>query len=302
MSTGIGRLVVACPPKLNLYLRVVGRRADGFHDLETVFQSVSGGDQLAGERADELTLDCDVAGVPTDGSNLVLRAAEWLQSRFPSAHSRGARLVLRKRTPVGAGMGGGSVNAAAALVLLNHLWELGASPEALAAGAAELGSDVAFFLRGGTALGTSRGEALAPLATPRLHLVLVRPPISVATGWAYRQWVPGGSTGASLPSFLAAWDTGDVDLIAAALRNDLEPGVCRDVPEIDAARTWLLDRGAVAARMTGSGSVVFGLARDASHAAAILADPPDPRVGVAWSVWTLDSTEAALVPLPCPKV
>ncbi len=284
---------VHCPPKINLYLRVVGRREDGFHELETVFQSVSGGDELCGEEDTAFTLACDDPEIPTDERNLVVKAGLLLQERFPETAGRGARLELRKGTPVGAGMGGGSVNGAAALHLLARLWDCSPSEEVLAELAAALGSDVPFFLRGGTALARGRGEALAPLPTPSLWFVLVKPPVSVHTGWAYRRWNPAVSSGPTVEACIAAVRDGDPLRIATVLRNDLEPGVVTGVPEIAAARSWLEQQGVLRARMTGSGSVVFGICRDESHAREIAARPCDQ--GHVWAARSLNAVEAALV-------
>ncbi len=286
-------LRIACPPKINLYLRIVRRRDDGYHELATVFQSVSGGDILYATEADELILTCDAEGVPTDESNLVLKAARLFQERYPEVAMQGAAFHLEKRTPVGAGMGGGSVNGAAALRLLTELWALEPDGEELAQMAAQLGSDVPFFLEGGTALGGGRGEELSPLPTAPLWLTLVRPPVGVNTGWAYRQWIPteGGST---IEAFTAALASGDPVQVAGALRNDLELGVAAGLPEIEATRKWLQSQGAVGVMMTGSGSVVFGLARDQRHAEEMAAATGAP--GTAWACRCLTREEAALVP------
>lgn len=284
---------VACPPKINLYLRVVRRREDGFHELETVFQSVGGGDTLTASPAAELSLSCTDPSIPTDGRNLVLRAAQILRSRC-GAEERGAALFLTKRTPVGAGMGGGSVDAAAALVLLSKLWGISPSPAELAGCAAELGSDVPFFLWGGTALARGRGEELSPLPTAPLWLVFVKPPLSVSTPWAYRQWRAELCDGPPVEELVEALRSGDPGSVAQCLRNDLEPGVAAETPEIGAARAWLLEQGALAARMTGSGSVVFGIARDEAHAREIAARPGAP--GAIWHAPALAAEQAKLVP------
>jgi 4-diphosphocytidyl-2-C-methyl-D-erythritol kinase len=274
-------LRIDCPPKINLYLRVVRRREDGYHELETVFQSVSGGDILYAAPAGGLSLECDRHDLSTGPDNLVMRAAVLLQEWFPEARDKGAALTLHKRTPMGAGMGGGSVDGAAALVLLSRLWELSPRRDQLAAIAAELGSDVPFFLHGGTALGRGRGEKLETLPTPDLSLVLVRPEVNVNTGWAYGQWRPEACAGPTVEEFGAALEANDPKRIAGSLRNDLEPGVVAAEPEIAAARDWLLSQGVLGARMTGSGSVVFGIARDEDHAAAIAG-----RSGAPGQVWT----------------
>jgi 4-diphosphocytidyl-2-C-methyl-D-erythritol kinase len=285
---------IDCSPKLNLYLRIVRRREDGYHELETVFQSVGGGDTLRAAPSAELALHCDAPGIPTDTSNLVLKAALALRERFPEAAARGALLELVKRTPAGAGMGGGSVDGAAALVLLSRLWGLAPAPEELAALAAGLGSDVPFFLHGGTALARGRGEQLNPLPTPPLWFVLLRPEVHVSTPWAYRQWDPAACGGAAVEEFTQALACGDPCTVAALLRNDLEPGVAAGVPEIAAARAWLEAQDLPGVLMTGSGSVVFGIARDEEQARAVAARPGAP--GQLWAAPALNAEQARLAP------
>jgi len=305
-------LRIDCPPKVNLYLRVVRRRPDGYHELETVFQSVGGGDTLTVWPAERITLICSDPEIPSDERNLVIRAARLLQERCPTAATCGAAMHLTKRTPSGAGMGGGSVDGAAALVLLSRLWRLDSSliphpsslvpyssliphPSSLMSElAAALGSDVPFFLRGGTALARGRGEELSALPTAPLWLVLVKPPVSVSTPWAYRQWRPEECGGPSVEEFISALASREPEAVAAALRNDLEPGVGAGVPEIPAAREWLLSRGALGARMTGSGSVVFGVARDEEHARSIAGAGGAP--GTVWAAPCLTAEQAKLVP------
>jgi 4-diphosphocytidyl-2-C-methyl-D-erythritol kinase len=273
--------VALCPPKVNLYLRVVRRREDGFHELETVFQTIGGDDELTAAPAPAITLS-------TGPDNLVTRAALLLHRRLGLPADRGAALDLRKRTPMGAGLGGGSSDAATALRLLCHLWGCGPAPELLAEIAAELGSDVPFFLKGGTAVGGGRGEHLQPLPTPSLWLVLARPPVAVNTGWAYGRWRPEACGDPDLADFQAALATEDPTAVAGVLRNDLEPGVAAAVPEIAAARAALLAAGALGARMTGSGSVVFGIAADRGHAARVAAAYAGP--GQAWAAPTAGPT------------
>jgi 4-diphosphocytidyl-2-C-methyl-D-erythritol kinase len=202
------------------------------------------------------------------------------------------RIALRKRIPAGGGLGGGSSDAACVLVGLQRLWGLDGDAAALAAIAARLGSDVPFFLVGGTALGTGRGEVLTPLPPlPALDLVLVTPSFGVDTAWAYSARREAGPDAPSLASFQAAARTGAPAAIAAALRSDLEPGVIVRYPAIEQIRRELLSAGGLGARMTGSGSTVFAVARDAAHArqlAAALARP-DRRVS---AVRTLTAEEA----------
>lgn len=297
-SSPVRSLRVECPPKVNLYLRVVRRREDGFHELETVFQSVGGGDTLSAAPASELTLRCSEPEIPVDDRNLVMRAATLLRRAFPSAAGCGASLDLVKRTPAGGGMGGGSVDGAAALVLLSRLWGLEPTSTQLAEMAAVLGSDVPFFLVGGAALARGRGEVLEPVAAPkqRFWLVLLKPSVSVSTPWAFKQWRAEECSGPSVEEFLAAYHSSDPAALAAALRNDLEPGVAAGTPEIATARQWLLAQGVPGARMTGSGSVVFAVAQNEAQANDIAARPGAP--GRVWATPYLTAAEAALQPMP----
>ncbi len=168
--------MVRAPAKLNLSLEVLGRRADGYHELCTLFQAVDLSDELTAERANGLTLTVE-GDAPPGEENLVLRAAHML-----AAHTgrRGAHLRLRKRIPSGAGLGGGSSDAAAALLALNQLWGVGLARPQLAAMARALGADVPFFLHGGIALGTGRGDAIEPLPDlPARWFVVSGPPFSL---------------------------------------------------------------------------------------------------------------------------
>jgi 4-diphosphocytidyl-2-C-methyl-D-erythritol kinase len=258
---------VSAPAKLNLFLRVVGRRADGFHELETVFQSIDLADELTFAPAADLQLTGGSDSAPPGPENLVLRAASAL--REAADFRGGAAIHLEKQVPVGAGLGGGSSDAAATLLALNRLWELRLGMDQLAEVAARLGSDVPFALRGGTALGRGRGEILEPLETPPFWFVLVRPPFSVVTAHAYTLYRAAESAGPTPQAFLEALASGDPEQIAPLLRNDLEAGVFQEWPDLAALRRQLLEAGAIASRMTGSGSVLFGLAHDEEHAQRI---------------------------------
>lgn len=252
------RLVASCPAKVNLLLRVKARRADGYHEIETVFQSVDLWDEVEAVAADRLTLLCDTPDLPADDTNLVLRAA--LRLRQEGGGTEGAALRLRKRIPTGAGLGGGSSDAAGTLLLLRRLWGLDLDLDALARIAAELGADVPFFLTGGTALGTGRGDRIEPLPfSGDRPILLGHPPFGISTSEVYR----------SLPSPLTPLGTdvsvsrlsigvpGGTDL--GFVRNDLEAVVFRRWPELLAFRNALLEVGARSALLCGSGSSVFGI-------------------------------------------
>ena len=247
--------------KINLTLRVGALQADGFHPLQTVFQSLGLHDTLEiTVRPGPFELTCSDPGVPVDDRNLVTRAARALWSALDrEGEPRGVAVHLTKHIPMQAGLGGGSSDAASALSALARLWRRREPRVDLAAIAARLGADVPYFLLGGTALGLSRGEELYPLEDlPARFVVLALPAFGVATADAYRWFDEGGPWPFGAPrgvgKAIAAW--GGCPL---AVVNDLEAPVARRHPEIAAARRAIETAGAEAAAMTGSGSAVFGL-------------------------------------------
>ncbi|MFO7692762.1 MAG: 4-(cytidine 5'-diphospho)-2-C-methyl-D-erythritol kinase [Vicinamibacterales bacterium] len=247
--------------KINLALGVGTRQSDGFHPLRTVFQSLDLHDTLELTlRPGPFALSCSDPAVPADDRNLVARAAGALWSALGrEGVPRGVAVHLTKHIPMQAGLGGGSSDAASALSALARLWRFRGAPADLAAIASRLGSDVPYFLLGGTALGLSRGEELYPLEDlPARSVVLALPAFGVSTADAYRWFdeaplrTAGAPAGAA--TSIAAWRGWPLEL-----RNDLEAPVTRRHPEIGAARRALESAGADAALMTGSGSAVFGL-------------------------------------------
>jgi 4-diphosphocytidyl-2-C-methyl-D-erythritol kinase len=270
------RLTLRASAKINLDLRVLGRRPDGYHDVRTILQTLALHDTLVVESSREaFVLEGDAAEMPLDRTNLVWRAAEALwRAGGRRGLPRGARVRVVKRIPSRAGLGGGSSDAAAALVALNRVWGIDASPGDLAPVAAALGADVPFFLMGGTALGVGRGEHLYPLEdlSPR-YVVLALPGFGVSTADAYR-WLAADrrASGASRAGRAAVW-AGWPEVLSRG-RNDLEAPVERRHAAIRRIRGRLGRAGAETARMSGSGSAVFGLFRaegPARRAAAGLA-------------------------------
>ena len=256
--------------KVNLSLRVLGRRADGYHEIRTIFQTVSLRDELTFSPLadDNFQLACDALGVPADESNLVWRAGAVLRERF--GLRAGARVELKKRIPAQGGLGGGSSDAAVALVGLAALWGVGGEAvwAELAELASRLGSDVPFFLTGGTALGTGRGADITPLEDlPRTPLVIVTPQARVPTPEAYRALnapaltTPEGAVKLPISREVAG-------PLCEALSNDFEPAVFRLRPEIKRVRDALLRAGARCALLAGSGSSVFGVFESGAVAAA----------------------------------
>jgi 4-diphosphocytidyl-2-C-methyl-D-erythritol kinase len=276
------RLVLNAAAKINLTLEVLGRRTDGYHEIVTVMQTVDLSDRLAVEDADVLELRTTASDVPTDGTNLALRAAAAL--RDGAGVSRGARITLEKRIPVAAGLGGGSADAAAVLVGLNRLWGLRLSSAHLAEVAVTLGMDVPFFLHGGAALGTGRGERLEPLATCALALVLVNPRVAASTAEIYGGVKPEMySDGGRSRGMAAALRSRQPSRVAATLGNALERVAAPRYREVEQMESALLAAGALGAAMSGSGLTVFGVARSYDHARQIR-----DRVGRArWACWAV---------------
>lgn len=249
--------------KINLGLRIVGRRTGGYHLLHTLFQEVDFGDQLTfkSQPTREITFEVgglQAVGVPADDTNLCLMAAHLLQAA--TGEKQGAHIILDKYIPPGAGLGGGSSNAAQVLRGLNIIWKLGRDWPVLASLAKQLGADVPFFIRGGLQLGEGIGEALTPLYR-RLSqtIVLVMPPFGVNTAWAYGQFA-GQESFPPPPGFdqLITQDP----IPWKAFTNDFEEVVFARYPELSAIKEDLQAAGAVHAGLSGSGSTVYGLFRE----------------------------------------
>lgn len=260
------RLLVRCPGKVNLHLEVLGKRPDGYHEVRTLFAAVGVWDTLELEATDgDVVLEVTPAGVvPAGEENLVMRAARQLQ-RYAGTHM-GARVTLAKHIPVAGGMGGGSSNAAAALVGLNQLWSIGAGPAELHAMASSLGADVPFFLVGGVAWGTGRGDALQALPDlPPWWLVLLPGEVAVSTAQVY------ASLGApplhqAPPSPIYDWVRQGGELPLNYCRNDLEPAVMEQFPDVGGRLEALLCEHPKLAMLSGSGGTVFALFEDETRA------------------------------------
>jgi len=248
------------PAKVNLHLAVGRRRRDGYHSLVTLFHTVGLCDELVLGPARDLRFRASGLPSPAGSANLCVRAAALLRDCFAPGH--GARIVLRKRIPAGAGLGGGSADAAATLAGLARLWKLRLPRRALAALAARLGSDVPFFLSGGAAVGKGRGERLTPVASRlRGWAVVFKPPFGISTRRAYAALDPAGARGREgtrtpLAAMLAAVRRGKS---LPPVRNDFTAVACRMRPAIRRLLRALDAAGASPAFMTGSGSAVVGI-------------------------------------------
>ena len=248
------------PAKLNLFLHITGRRADGYHDLQTLFQLVDWGDDIAIEVTDEPRIERieGPAGIPPE-RDLTVRAAAALQAA--AGVGRGARIRVRKRIPPGGGLGGGSSDAATVLRVLNRLWHTAWSVEALAGLGLALGADVPVFVHGSSAWAQGRGEQLTAVEVPEAWYLIVYPGVAVPTADIFQ--APELTRNSPLITIRA--------VSAAGTRNDCETVVRARYPAVAAALEWLAARAGGTARLSGTGSCVyaaFGRAADAERVAA----------------------------------
>lgn len=246
--------------KINLHLQVVGKRSDGYHDICTVFQTVSLHDNINFAPSERVTLTCDIATIPVDEVNLIVRAARALQTRF--GIRRGAKIDLNKRIPAPGGLGGGSSNAAVALLGLVKLWNLRICSADLQKLAAEIGADVPFFLCGGTALGLGIGSDLFPLSDfDAKYLLIVTPDVPVSTCEVFSGLKADSLTTEASNRILqiCRFEAESRDLHRASLRNDLEKVTFEKYPEVEEVKKTLVQLGARQALMSGSGASVFGI-------------------------------------------
>ena len=251
--------------KINLGLEIVSRRPDGYHDIRTLFQTVSFADEIDLEPAPDglIGLAGDDPSIAWDRTNLIHRAASLLQGEAGTA--RGARIAVRKKIPAGRGLGGGSSNAAATLLALNGLWRLGLGAGELARLARSLGADVPFFLQGGLCLGEGIGDKLTPLADlAPLVCLFVFPPYPISTPTVYAGVDAFLTSPAKVSKIVRFLESGDFGL----LENDLERVIFRAHPELERWTSFFRERGALVSQVSGSGSAVYGLFPDTASAEA----------------------------------
>lgn len=270
-------LTLLAPAKINLGLHVLRKRTDGYHDIETVLHRIAWADTITLRPADHLEMTCSDPELPTDTDNLCLQAAHRLAKRLGT--SKGASIHLEKRVPYGAGLGGGSSDAATTLRGLVQLWDTGVARETLHEVAATIGSDVPFFLlEAPAAYATGRGDRLTPLHGDTSDpfrmpytVAVVAPPVYIATPDAYRRVTPNDTDRLDLRETVASMDVGRW---RAELGNDFEAPIANAYPSVGAARDLLHDHGADYVSLSGSGAAVYGVftapaqAEAACHAAA----------------------------------
>jgi 4-diphosphocytidyl-2-C-methyl-D-erythritol kinase len=262
--------------KVNLLLNILGRRADGFHELETVLHPVNLCDQLSLARTGSgVELSCSGANLPIDARNLVHRAASvFLQA---AKISEGVKIHLDKKIPLAAGLGGGSGNAATTLLALNELFGRPLSPAKLSELASSLGSDVPFFLQNQPALATGRGEKIQPLnffpALREKAFLLIHPGFGIPTAWAYQTLArfPAALNGrpGRAQNLISKLQAGDWPAISAEFYNSLEAPALEKYPILALYQEFLRGNGSLAALMSGSGSTTFAVVENASAAESL---------------------------------
>lgn len=270
---------IKSPAKVNLFLEVLGKREDGYHNVETILDTVDLFDSLTlkeisarrslgvgGEK--EIEIKSDLPELPLGKENLAYQAASLLKERLKI--KRGVQITLHKRIPLASGLGGGSSNGASVLLGLNRLWNLGLSYQELTGFAREIGVDAPLFLRKGRVLGKGRGDELKPLPqSPTLYFVLISPDFEVSTEWAYKNLKDLTKEARSIKIILFALKSGKIKKIGNSLYNRLEEVVIPRHPQIGKIKKRLLGLGACGALMSGSGPSVFGLAEDYQKAEEI---------------------------------
>ena len=294
-------LTIHAPAKLNLFLEILARRPDGFHELETLMVAVGVFDtlQLSSRRDGQFELinqsgfACSaqsLGDVPSGPQNIIVRALEKLRDKAGIA--LGASVRLTKRIASAAGLGGASSDAAAVLLLANEAWQLRWTREQLSAVAAELGSDIPFFLGAPAAICRGRGEQIEAIpALPRLEVVIVRPPEGLSTPAVYKQCRPAEIPQHAAP-LLAAWQCGNVAGLAVGMANRLEPAAARLSPWIERLRAAFAAQDCYGHQMSGSGSSYFGICRSAAHARRVAARLRAERLGIVYCTHTLNESSS----------
>jgi 4-diphosphocytidyl-2-C-methyl-D-erythritol kinase len=279
-------LTIKAPAKINWFLKVLRRREDGFHDIQSLMQKITLFDEISFSPSKEFVIETG-ADIPMK-ENLIYKAAMLLMDSV--SLDMGAELHLKKSIPVGAGLGGGSSDAAAALIGLNKLWELGLSIDQLCKIAEQIGSDVPFFLRGPVSYAQGRGEKLSACNAEKTHnILLVKPLFGVSTAWAYKTFAENRALHEedeqnihtpeltkkalkvnNIRHFIRLFEKAELNGLNGFVLNDLESIVIKNFPEIAEIKDKLTGHGARFSLMSGSGSTVFGVfntRRDAEKAA-----------------------------------
>ena len=254
--------------KINLGLQVLNKREDGYHNLHSLFMEIDLADELSFREASELKLGIEGADLPLDENNLITKAYRLIRSKVEDVQSEYS-IHLKKKIPIGGGLGGGSSNAATVLTTLNQLWELNLTEDELENMSKSLGADVPFFIRGGIQLIEGIGDMLSPIdpsPVKDLQIILVVPPIHISTTWAYRALNKTLQPNKSRPKFSPLSKPMNWELFD----NDFERIIYETYPEIRETKVNLQKAGALYAGLSGSGSTVFGVFDNLQKAKSIL--------------------------------
>lgn len=253
-------LTIHSPAKVNLFLKVLKKRHDGYHDIITVMQPITYYDEIfldvtEGDGGDVIFIECDNKTIPSDNTNLAYKAAEAFLSK--TGFAKKVSIKIKKNIPVAAGLGGGSSNAASVLMGLNETLNAGFSKEDLMAIGEKLGSDVPFFVFGGSAIAAGRGEKLEKIELPKFWYVIMNPGFPVSTAWAYENLdLTKKQENINIPFLKKRLKTFSIEDI---LENDLENVTVKKYPDIENIKAFLKNAGAKQALMSGSGPTVFGI-------------------------------------------
>ena len=271
MGCGDTLLTLSANAKINLTLDILGTREDGYHEVAMIMQEISLHDTLSVGKINQgisltIVIEGQQGNLPADESNLCWKAAALVQKEYNL--QEGVEIHLTKRIPMAAGLAGGSADAAAVLKGMNHLFRLGMTEARLCELGARLGSDIPFCIMGGTMLATGRGEVLTRLPSfPRLSVVLAKPPVGVSTAWAYKTYDAGyDGPHPDNEAMLEAIHGGDAHKAAGLLCNVLEGVTETEHPVIADYKSLMMEHGAMASMMSGSGPTVFGLVREKQQA------------------------------------
>ncbi len=265
-----GKIKIAAPAKINLFLEILGKRPDGYHEIETVMQEVSLCDYIYMENRDGgIEFTCSNPKLPAGEDNLVLKAVRFFQKE--SKIFRGVKIHLEKRIPVGAGLGGGSSDAVATLSGLNKMWHVGYDEKKLMSLAEKLGSDTSFFVSGNTAICRGRGEAVTPYPLHvKYNYIIIYPRFEVGTAAVYKNFkIVLTKNLKDVSFFLQALSSGNPEKLGVSLHNRLEEVVFRLYPGIEKIKKTLATYGFCGVLLSGSGSALYGLCKGESDSEEI---------------------------------
>lgn len=252
--------------KINLCLHIPFIHDNGYHELDSVFQSIGLFDVVTLQKVPEIAVVCDAPDIPSGPENIAYRAA---RAMVQEAGTEGVRIIIEKRIFSQAGLGGGSADAAAVIFGMNRLYQIGLNEQTMMRIGAKIGADVPFFIRGGCMRARGIGDILTPLCNPFDHdLIILKPKSGIKTPECYRRFDALGGMGGSADAMIAAMERKDEKGYLEAVHNALQPAAAELVPKIQNALDALVLAGAKAAAVTGSGSAVFGLFEKGTAAAA----------------------------------